>query len=67
LFTLPCFHPKIDGKGKGGHVENNKFQSKGKSQIKLQVKLMIQAKVVAWPLHKINLLDGKMNYQHGNP
>jgi hypothetical protein len=57
----------MDGKGKGGHVENNNFQSKGKSQIKPQVKLMIQAKVVAWPLHKINLLNGKMNYQHGNP
>jgi hypothetical protein len=47
-----------DGKGKGGHRGHNSFQSKGKiSHVKPQVKPMTKAKVVAWPLHKINLFN----------
>jgi hypothetical protein len=67
LSILPCFHPKMDGKGKKGHVENNNFQSKNKSDVKFQVKLMIQARWWHGNYTRSILLGGKMNYQHDNP
>jgi hypothetical protein len=33
------------------------FSLKEKSHVKLQIKPMTKAKVVAWPLHKINLFN----------
>lgn len=60
----PKFHPnkstinKDDG-GKGGCRGSNGFQTKGKPQIKFQVRPTTKAKVMAWPLHKINFLNWK--------
>jgi hypothetical protein len=49
-----------DGKNmKGGLGGSNSSQFKGKTISKVQVNLVIKAKVVMWPFHKINLLGWK--------